>query len=230
MRFLRGGSRGRPAIVFLSALAMVGKAVTACGDDDAGSQLGRTGGDGSGGYAGSGGAGGASASGGSVAASGGASSGGGAAGSGGASSGGVVGNGGRAAGGASASGGTTGTGGKVAGGSGGTGGTRGDCTLETGEDVCSTCVKTKCCAEWLDCGEDVPCSYKSAKDPGEMVCIQSCVVDQMNDTGTADIETCAAQCAEGSVVSPATNALINCIALEEGATQACSAQCFGIEI
>jgi hypothetical protein len=144
-------------------------------------------------------------------------------------------------------GGKASTGGKAAtggasssGGNKATGGTQtedaGDvCTKPANE--CDGCVKSKCCEEYKDCGDDAACSQKD-NDQGELLCIQSCLIDQVGDAAVVDLDECASRCAvESSGVSAATSALIACIrtpgeAPGDGgaALQNCSTVCFGAEL
>jgi hypothetical protein len=141
-------------------------------------------------------------------------------------------------GGAKATGGSTATGGATTtGGSTSTGGADSGtfvCAPAAADNDCSKCVETKCCNEWLDCGRDAACSYKSAATPGELICIQDCIIDQVGDAGTGviDLPTCAANCAVDVALSPATNDLIACIRNVGDASvlQNCSTDCFGGEI
>ncbi len=142
------------------------------------------------------------------------------------------GSGGAATGGSSGSGGGTSMGG---GGTAGAGGTTSDsgpatCNPSKETDACNKCLATKCCSEWLDCGNDADCG-EAVVDAGkhsEILCIQDCM---LSDGGTATIDVCAGQCAhDPSGVSMATNALITCIrsaASDASAAQNCSQECFG---
>lgn len=149
--------------------------------------------------------------------------------------------GGKATGGSGSGGKSTGgssSGGTSSGGSKATGGSDGDSgpVCSGGNNACLTCVQTKCCDEWLACGEDVACSSKSEAQPGELICIQNCLIDQVGDAAVVDLQECAGRCAEDSSgVSTATSELIACMrALEDGdggvQLQACSLPCFGTEL
>jgi hypothetical protein len=215
---------------FFLAIGLSGALAQGCGGETA-----PIGGDaGSGGSSSSGaasGSGGAPATGGSKAGSGGISSGGGFTGGGGKATGGTAGTGGKAAGGTvgtggRSTGGTTGTGGKATGDSGGVS----DCMGATND--CLQCVHVACCEEYLACGDDANCSQKSSREPGEMLCIQNCVIDAVSQSGIVDLQQCAAICAEhSSGVSSATSELVACIRDQgEDGRQACSTVCFGTEL
>jgi hypothetical protein len=209
-----------------------GALVQACGGETG--PIGRGSGDEGSGGSGNGGAasgsGGAPATGGSKAGSGGISSGG-FVGGGGKATGGTIGTGGKATGGTvgtggRSTGGTTGTGGKSTGGSDGVS----DCFGASND--CLRCVHAACCDEYLACGSDANCSQKSSSEPGEMLCIQDCIIDAVSQSGIVDLQACAATCAEDSSgVSPATSALVACMRDEgEDGLQACSTVCFGTEL
>ena len=152
-------------------------------------------------------------------------------GDGGSSSGGAKGSGGSASGGKSTGGSSSG-GSKATGGS-STGGDDGGITeCGAGANECDTCVQDKCCQEWLDCGDDPDCSYKSASNPGELICMQNCLIDQFADAGAVDLGKCDSECAVGSAgVSTATSELIACIRdVGDAGVQNCSTVCFGIEL
>jgi hypothetical protein len=93
-------------------------------------------------------------------------------------------------------------------------------------------VQTKCCEEWLACGDDVNCSQKSTSEPGEIICIQSCLIDAIAESGIADLQECARVCSENSAgVSAATSDLIACMRSEDAnGRQACSTPCFGADL
>jgi hypothetical protein len=148
-------------------------------------------------------------------------------GSGGSSSGGTKATGGSSSGGAKASGGSS-SGGKPADGGPATCGS-------TGND-CLKCVKEKCCEEYIECGDDPACSQSSGH-PGELICIQDCLIDQVGDAAAIDVQECAGRCAEDSSgVSGATSDLIACIRADDAdsdggvALQNCSEICFGAEL
>jgi hypothetical protein len=218
---------------YFFVLGLSGALVQSCGGE-----TGPIGGDaGSGGSSSSGavsGNGGAPATGGSKAGSGGISSGG-VVGGGGKATGGTIGTGGKATGGAvgtggKSTGGTTGTGGKATGGTTDAGGP--SCAIERADNDCLSCVKKRCCQEWLACGDDASCSQKPNGVPGEMVCIQDCIIDAVSQSGFVDLQACAAACAEDSSgLSPATSELVACIRYDgEDGLQWCSSVCFGTEL
>jgi len=139
--------------------------------------------------------------------------------------------------GGSSSGGASSGGAKASGGSTASGGTDSGadfvCDPAAQTDICLKCLQSKCCDEYLACGEDEFCAYRTEADPGEAICIQSCLVDQLQDAGVTDIATCAGSC-QGSRarVSDATNDLINCMTDtgDSGVLGNCSTPCFGGEI
>jgi hypothetical protein len=144
-----------------------------------------------------------------------------------------AGSGGKASGGSSsggkASGGSS-SGGKASGGSGDVDSGPAECGA--GDNECSTCVQDKCCEEWLDCGNDPDCSYKSESNPGELICVQDCLINQLADAGVVDLGECDSACAVGSAgLATATSELIACIRAEgDAGLQNCSTPCFGIEL
>ena len=220
-------------------LGLTGGLLQACGGDVGGGPVGRSQGSGGLGATGGSGSGGGPATGGKTTGSGGLSSGGFTATGGGKSTGGSIGTGGTiGTWGKVGTGGTTGSGGKGSGGTKATGGTAStggragaECFPTTADNDCSRCVMSKCCQEWFDCGEDPHCSQKPAKE-GELLCIQSCLIDAVVEGGAVDLQDCAAACQEqNSGVSEATSAIVACIrTTEDSGLQACSTVCFGTEL
>jgi hypothetical protein len=95
--------------------------------------------------------------------------------------------------------------------------------------ACDNCIETKCCAEWLDCVNDVDCFQTVDGNPPEYECISTCL---LNDGGNfPTIDDCAGMCKHDSVsISSATNALIGCM-MDTGTgdaanTQNCTNECF----
>ena len=151
------------------------------------------------------------------------------------STGGKTSTGGASSGGGTSTGGNKATGGSSSGGKAGDSGPR-KCSPATADNACLACVEEKCCEEYLDCGDDPACSQSSGH-PGELICIQNCLFDQIGDAAPIDLAECAGLCAEdASGVSAATSALIACIRADDDTTdggvalQNCSDPCFGAEL
>jgi len=123
-------------------------------------------------------------------------------------------------------GGTAGSSGAASGGAGG--GAIRDCFPHSDDNACSRCAQEQCCFELVGCAMDQAC-----EGDGEATCIQGCVQGEVADGGVtseAVVSRCAALCAAGTVISPATNDLIGCLlngARADGGTgQDCYVECF----
>ena len=86
----------------------------------------------------------------------------------------------------------------------GSGGGPSDCPPEPGDTPCTTCIKTSCCQQGLDCFQDEECTtcvecLETAGDPGQ--CFdssgQGSVECDFNDPETGAFLSCAGQNCEG---------------------------------
>jgi hypothetical protein len=100
------------------------------------------------------------------------------------------------------------------------------CSPLSTDDACESCAKLECCEEYRACPRDQDC-------PSELRCTRECVRLVVADGGVASdlvFGTCAAQCAEGSTITDATNDVLAClyrgVRADGGEGQDCFIECF----
>jgi hypothetical protein len=111
-------------------------------------------------------------------------------------------------------GGSAGSGSSAEGGS--AGAAENDCSVTDEDDVCSSCVKNECCAEWWACLGD--CSY-------QIECYVPCLQDRQS-LAPEDDAACREEC--GVADAEVQTALIECLVPQEGDDEkpGCREECF----
>lgn len=110
------------------------------------------------------------------------------------------------------------------------------CESSGEQSACTTCVETKCCAEYKECYGTDPgnqCGWGGPDDKGELACMQLCAQQALIDQGVLgddEILACSAQCTttkehgstlDCTLIGGTTSAAFNCI------KDSCMVECIG---